>query len=162
MYHALRMRTRACTLNFELYYKPHPSQVHFGHVFHRECRLRTMLPVLTVLLLLLAPWAHGDDGCTFFIPSGNSAPGSVQCLSYDLSMIAALGGTITNGSDASGSLMMYDLNICANVRQQGVPPVCANEIPAVSYQYDNSSCLSIGDVNASFVVSSRFIVRSSG
>ena len=77
----------------------------------------------------------------------------IHCLSYDLSRIAALGGTVINATDSSGAMMMYDLNICGNVRQQGIPPVCANEIPAVSYQYDNSVCRSIGNVNASFAVS---------
>ena len=116
---------------------------------------KSVLLVVHVLSLLVVAWGRGREGCTFSVPS--TVMDSAQCLSYDLSKIAALGGTIVNGSGVDGAKMMYDLNVCANLQQQGVPPVCADEIPAVSYQFDDGACHSIGDVNSSFIVGSEYI-----
>ena len=98
-----------------------------------------------LLVLVAVFFRRGDAACTFLIPSTSN---SSQCDGYDLSKIASIGGANYSANYS------YVVTICENLPASSVPLVCSSKPPAPAYQYDNTSCTSIGNLSSPFAVSS--------
>ncbi len=100
----------------------------------RNIKMLLAASIQAILCLLLSSMGTAGADCTFTIPSMTAD----SCIHYDLS---AMGASYTLSDDK----FQYTFTLCQHV---SIPKQCSKSSGAVAFQYDNTTCYSIGS-NAS-------------